>query len=87
MCAIKTFLKPEGTTVPSHATMYLNAASYDFAKKHYNHNNPCKIVLIEQCKPEHLISSDPTSIKTLDFTDRNLQNPLSSEGFASNFEI
>jgi hypothetical protein len=31
MCAIKAFLKPEGIAVPSQATMYLNAAFYDFA--------------------------------------------------------
>lgn len=52
LLAIKTFLKPEGIVVPSHATMYLEAASYDFAanpklaKKHFNPNSHCKIALI-----------------------------------------
>jgi cyclopropane fatty-acyl-phospholipid synthase-like methyltransferase len=93
MFAIKTFLKPEGVVVPSHATMYLDVAFYDFVdnpkltKKHFNPNNPCKVVLIEQCKADHLLSNDPTSIKVFDFTDRTLQNPLDSEGFACNFKI
>ena len=53
MVAIKTFLKSEGIVVPSHATMYLDAAFYDFvdnpklAKKHFNPNNHCKVALIE----------------------------------------
>jgi predicted RNA methylase len=52
--AFKTFLKSEGIMIPSHSTMYLDAAFYDFvdnpklAKKHFNPNNPCKVVLVEQ---------------------------------------
>lgn len=93
MIAIKTFLKPEGIVVPSHATMYLDAAFYDFANNpdlariHFNPNNQCKVALIEQLEASSLLSGDPTSIKTFDFTDRDLQNPLDSEGFAGNFEI
>ena len=91
--AIKTFLKPEGIVVPSHATMYLDAAFYDFcnnpkvAKKHFKPNNRCKVALIEQFEASSLLSGDHTSIKTFDFTDKDLQNPLDSEGFAGNFEI
>jgi len=96
MCAIKAFLKPEGIAVPSQATIYLDAAFYDFAdnpelaKKHLNPNNPYnpyKLVVIEQCKADYLLSSDPTSIKAFDFADRDLQNPLDSEGFSANFKI
>ncbi len=93
MLAIKAFLKPEGIAVPAHATMYLDAAFYDFidnpklAKEHFNLNNNCKVVLIEQCKANTLLSNNSTSIKTFDFTDKDLQNPLDSDGFASNFEI
>ncbi len=93
MLAIKTFLKPGGVVVPSHATMYLDAAFYDFpdnpklAKKHFNPNNHCEVVLIEQCKAGFLLSTDSKIIKTFDFTDRDLQNPLDSDGFTCNFEI
>jgi hypothetical protein len=87
MLAIKTFLKSEGIVVPSHATMYLDAAFYDFVgdskptKKHFNPGNHCKVALIEQLEASQLLSVDPTSIKTFDFTDKDLQNPLDSEGF------
>ena len=74
--AIKTFLKPEGLTLPSHATMYLDAAFYDFgnpklAKEHFKANNNYKTVFIEQCKGNDLLSID-TTIKAFDFTDRDL---------------
>jgi len=48
MCGIKAFLKPEGIAVPSQATMYFDAAFYDFvdipklAKKRLN---PCKVLI------------------------------------------
>jgi hypothetical protein len=51
ICAIKTFLKPEGIMLPSHATMYLDVAFYDFdantklPKKHCKLNNPCKVLI------------------------------------------
>lgn len=87
--AIKTFLKPEGLTLPSHATMYLDAAFYDpkLAKKHFKGNSHYKTVLIERCKGNYLLSSNATMIKAFDFTNRDLQNPLDSDGFTSNFEI
>jgi hypothetical protein len=78
ICANKSFLKPEGVMLPSRATMYLDAAFYDFsdnlkpAKKHLNPNNHCKVVLIEQCKATSLLSGYPKSIKTFDFTNRDL---------------
>jgi len=92
MCAIKTFLKPEGIAAPSHATMYLDVASYNFdenelAKKHFEGNEYRKIVWLEHCKSDYLLSNDHTSIKTFDFTDRNLRSPLDGDGFASDFEI
>lgn len=43
--------------------------------------------MIEQCKAEYLLSDDITNIKSFDFTDRNLQNPLENGGFISKFEI
>jgi hypothetical protein len=93
MCAIKTFLNPEGIVVPSQATMYLDAAFYDFAKnpklakKHCNPSNPCKIVLIEQCKANYLLSCNAATIKAFDFTDKDLKNPLENTGFACDFKI
>ena len=91
LLAIKAFLKPEGIVVPSQATMHLDAAFYDFtntkiAKKYLKHDH-CKVVLIEQCKANYLLSSDAANIKAFDFTDRDLQNPLDGDGFVSNFEI
>jgi hypothetical protein len=91
LLGIKSFLKPEGVAVPAQASIYLDAASYDLtnikiAKKHLKHNH-CKTVLVQQCKPEYIVSNDLTSIKTFDFNDRGLKNPLDNKGFACNFKI
>jgi len=91
LLAIKVFLKSNGVAVPIQASIYLDLASYDLTKttiaKKYLKNDHCKIVFIKQCKPEYIISDGLTSIKTFDFNDKDLKNPLDDKGFACNFNI
>jgi predicted RNA methylase len=57
--AIQKFLKPEGIMIPQQSTMYLNAAAYNLeankVAKIYLSSERCKLVKIEQCKPEYLV--------------------------------
>jgi hypothetical protein len=72
--------------------MYLDIASIDatgIAKKHFKtlKSSYYKVAKIECCKIENLLSDNSTSIKELDFTNRDIGNPLDGDGFTSSFQI
>jgi hypothetical protein len=79
--------------IPSQAVMYLDVASYDLeankiAKKYIESSGWYKFGKIKCCETGCLLSNDPTPIKTIDFTAKDLQNPLENEdGFIQEFVI
>lgn len=61
--------------IPSQASMCLDIAFWDPIKVPtalLDAGKSYKVIEIEQCKGDHLLSKEPTNIKTINFTDLNI---------------